>query len=60
MGSKIKEKAKETEENVMFKRGIANNILKKFDKKLMEQIVKEMEYLILNKMAISDDLLLAC
>ena len=60
MGSKIKEKAKECESNVLCKRGIANNILNKFDNKLMDKIVKEMEELILNKLAISDDLLLAC
>ena len=60
MGSKIKEKASECESHVLFKRGIANNILNQFDNKLMDKIVKQMEKLILAKLAISDDLLLAC
>ena len=60
MGSKIKGKAKKCEKQVMFKRGIVNHILNGFGNKLMSEIVLKMEYLILNKLPISDNILLAC
>ena len=71
MGSKIKNKAKETEKIVTLNRGIAYHILDRFDEKdmntkglsgssLMEQIVVKMEKLIADKLPISDHLLLAC
>ena len=62
MGCSIKDEAKKFEQNVSLKRGISKSILDVFgnDDELMEKVLSKMEYLISNKLAISDDILLSC
>lgn len=59
MGSKIKNLASKTEENVELIRGKSHNILNEFND-IMDNVVKKMVNLINKQLPISDDLLLAC